>query len=87
MLCCHFREFLFAALLKLRGIRPEGALAFDFREFLFAALLKPFLSGDMSGLFDLFPRISIRGFIEAFYETGAAPRKGWISANFYSRLY
>ena len=61
-----FREFLFAALLKLLcdGAARKGRD--HFREFLFAALLKPVASlKKPSSFVVIFPRISIRGFIEA----------------------
>ena len=62
----HFREFLFAALLKpsRRQFRPHE-WSEHFREFLFAALLKLCSRDEVFTFSDLFPRISIRGFIEA----------------------
>ena len=61
----NFREFLFAALLKHLDDDRDGDELAHFREFLFAALLKQ-LKHDLNFTGrQKFPRISIRGFIEA----------------------
>ena len=61
----HFREFLFAALLKRSALRHQLDAPQYFREFLFAALLKRLHLLPIMGIAEPFPRISIRGFIEA----------------------
>ena len=63
--CRYFREFLFAALLKHLSFTSYIPRSAHFREFLFAALLKQDSGTIVSDTPAGFPRISIRGFIEA----------------------